>query len=136
MTNLDIITRALLKIGVINESETPSAEQGADALTELNQLMEEWDEAGIALGWCEQTDTSATAPLPPYAERGVTLRLALALAPSYGGAASVTPALIGDAEDSLKKLQRKVLLKGIVARDSRNMPQSEVAGRTFNILTG
>lgn len=136
MTNIDIITRALLKLGIINESETPSAEQGADALTELNQLMEEWDEAGIKLGWCEQTDTSATAPLPPYAERGVTLRLALALAPSYGGAASVTPALIGDAEDSLKKLQRKVLLKGIVARDSRNMPQSEVPGTSFNITTG
>ena len=65
MTNIELITKALLKLGVINESETPSAEQGIDALAELNALMEEWDEAGIRLGWSEQTDLSETAPLPP-----------------------------------------------------------------------
>jgi hypothetical protein len=136
MTNIELITRALLKLGVINESETPSAEQGQDALKELNQMLEEWDEAGIRLGWCEQTDISNTAPLPPYAERGVTLRLALALAPSYGGAASVTPALIADAEESYHKLHRKAMLKLLKESDSRNMPQAEGGVSGFNILTG
>jgi len=136
MTNIELITDALLELAVINESETPSAEQAAGALRRLNQLMEEWDEAGIRLGWCEQTDTSATAPLPPYAERGVTLKLALALAPSYGGAASVTPALGMASEEAYARILRKAMLKNLQPSDTRNMPRSEVPGGTFNILTG
>jgi hypothetical protein len=67
---------------IINESETPSAEQGSHALRVLNQMLEAWEEEGVRLGWCEQTDTSADAPLPPYALRGVTAALALELATS------------------------------------------------------
>jgi hypothetical protein len=136
MTNIELITKALLKLGVINESETPSAEQGIDALAELNALMEEWDEAGIRLGWSEQTDLSETAPLPPYAERGVTLMLALALAPSYGGAASVTEALVGDARMAYDRLHRKAMLNNLKEADSRNLPAAEGGVSNFNILTG
>ncbi len=136
MTNIDLITRALLKIGVINESETPSAEQGMDALTELNQMLEEWEETGIHLGWCEQTSTADTTPLPPYAERGVTLSLALALAPSYGGAASVSDQLVIDHRSAMSVIERKAALKNLKPRDSRNMPSAEGGGYGYNIITG
>lgn len=138
MTNIELIGRALLKLGVINESETPSAEQGIDALHELNQMLEEWEESGIKLGWCEQADAdlSNTAPLPPYAERGVTLKLALALAPSYGGAASVTPALVADAEDAFSIIRRKAALKALKPSRMDNMPASESSGYTYDIQTG
>ena len=135
-TNLDLITDALLELGVINESETPSAEQGQHALSKLNRMLEEWEELrGIRLGWCEQTDISNTAPLPPYAERGVTLRLAIALAPSYGGAASVTPALVTEADESYRLISLKSAIKNMKPLSTSNMPQSEMPGGTYNILT-
>jgi hypothetical protein len=112
-TNLQIISDALLDLGVINESETPSAEQGSHALRVLNQMLEAWEEEGVRLGWCEQTDTSADAPLPPYALRGVTAALALELAPSYGGAASASPALIAKYESGMALINRKAALKNL-----------------------
>lgn len=136
MNNIDLISDALLELGVINESETPSAEQAQHALRKLNQMLEAWEESGIKLGWCEQTDTSATTPLPPYAESGVTLRLAIALASSYGGAASVTPALIESANDAMKVIERKAALANLKTADSRNMPAAEAGASTFSILTG
>jgi hypothetical protein len=135
MTNIELITKALLKLGIINESETPSAEQATDALDELNQMLEEWEESSINLGWSEQTSTSATAPLPPYAESGVILQLALALSPSYGGAASVTPALIKQADESMRMIERKAAIKVISEADSRNLPVAEGQYRTNRILT-
>lgn len=131
-----IIGDALLEIGVINESETPSAEQGQHALRKLNQMLESWEEEGVRLGWCEQSDTSGTAPLPPYAERGVTLKLAMALAPSYGGAASVTPALIAEMTDAYGLIIRKAALKNLKPSDTRNMPKAEASNGHSNILTG
>ncbi|QIM51622.1 hypothetical protein [Hydrogenophaga crocea] len=38
-TALDIIKRAMRQIGVLSEGETPSAQQAADGLSVLNQLM-------------------------------------------------------------------------------------------------
>lgn len=130
MDIITLISDSLLELGVINESETPSAEQGAHALRKLNQMLEEWEEAGIKLGWCEQTDITNTAPLPPYAERGVTLRLAMALAPSYGGAASVSESLVAETQEAYGRIQRKTALKNIVATDTSNMPRGEGDGFT------
>lgn len=133
---ITIISDALLELGVINESETPSAEQGSHALRKLNQMLEEWEEAGIKLGWAEQSDTSGTAPLPPYAERGVTLKLTLALASSYGGAASVTPALVAEADDAYGRLLRKAMLGNVVERKTGNIAPSEVPGGVWDITRG
>lgn len=41
-TALDIITLSLKDIGVLGESETPSAEMAADSLTTLNQMLAMW----------------------------------------------------------------------------------------------
>lgn len=137
MTNIELITKALIEITVIGETQTPSAEQGQDALTKLNQMMESWEVLdGIKLGWHEQTDISETAPLPPYAERGVTLSLALALASSYGGAASVTPTLIAEGQSHYNAILRKACLDNLVERRSDNMPRAEGGVSTFNIQTG
>jgi hypothetical protein len=136
MINIDLIKDALLEIGVVNESETPSAEQASHALRKWNQMMEAWEESGLKLGWCEQTDTSATTPLPPYAESGVTKKLAIALAPSYGGAASVSPLLIEEAREAMMVIERKAALTNLREADTRNMPLAEGGTNTFNILTG
>jgi hypothetical protein len=138
VTNVELIRRALLEIGVIAGSKTPSAQQAQDALVKLNQLAEEWEEAGIKLGWCQQlpADLSGTAPLPPYAERGVTLKLAMALAPTYGGAASVTTSLIAECLEAWGRVQLKAALKNLKPSDTKNMPRAEGQYGTENILTG
>ena len=41
-TALDLITLSLKDIGVLGESETPSAEMAADSLTTLNQMLAMW----------------------------------------------------------------------------------------------
>ena len=126
-TNIQIISDALLDLGVINESEIPSAEQGSHALRTLNQMLEAWEEEGVRLGWCEQTDTSEDAPLPPYALRGVTAALALELAPSYGGAASASAALIAKFDAGMALINRKAALKNLKPLQS-NLQASEGGG--------
>jgi hypothetical protein len=132
-TNLQIINDALLDLGVINESETPSAEQGSHALRVLNQMLEAWEEEGVRLGWCEQTDTSDDAPLPPYAFRGVTAALALELAPSYGGAASASPALMMKFESGMALINRKAALKNLQPIRAA-IAQGEGAGYGYDII--
>jgi hypothetical protein len=132
-TNIQIISDALLDLGVINESETPSAEQGSHALRKLNEMLEAWEEEGVRLGWCEQTDTSADTPLYPYAIRGVTASLALELAPSYGGAASITPALSVKLEQGMALIYRKAALKNLKPLSMSNMNASEGGGYGYDI---
>ncbi len=95
-----------------------------------------WEVQGLALGWCEQADISDSAPLPPYAERGVTLKLAMALAPSYGGAASVSPSLIAEFDEAYKVIERKCALRNLLEADTKKMPRSEGGVSTYNITTG
>jgi hypothetical protein len=132
-TNISLISDALLDLGVINESETPSAEQGSHALRKLNEMLEAWEEEGVRLGWCEQTDTSADTPLYPYAIRGVTASLALELAPSYGGAASITPALAAKVESGMALIYRKAALKNLKPLRMTNMPIGEAGRHGYDI---
>lgn len=84
MTNLDFITAALRLLNVIDETESPSAEQGSQGLRVINQMLAQWTRDGVRLGWYAQTDLQATAPIETADERGVTFNLAVELAPYYG----------------------------------------------------
>lgn len=88
-TNLTMITDALRKINVISEIDTPSAEQGAHGLRTLNQMLEAWTEDGVDLGYFEQTSTTDDCPIPKWAEKGITSKLAIDLAPTYGASVSL-----------------------------------------------
>lgn len=48
-TALDIVTRALRGLAVLDATETPSAEDGANALDHLNDMMFEWAASGVNL---------------------------------------------------------------------------------------
>jgi hypothetical protein len=84
VTNLDFITAALRLLNVIDENESPSAEQGVLGLRTLNQMLSQWARDGVRLGWYTQTDLQATAPIEAADERGVTFNLAVESAPYYG----------------------------------------------------
>lgn len=88
ISNVNLIAGALRDLGVIAETETPSAEQGATGLTNLNQMLFAWEVQDIDLGYFTQSSTSDTCPIPEYSEQGVQASLALKLAPIYGATVS------------------------------------------------
>jgi hypothetical protein len=84
MLALEIVTDALRNIGVISEIETPSAEQGADGVRKLNELMASLAEDGIDLGWVPIDDTGDTVVFPAGEVRSIKALLSANLAPIYG----------------------------------------------------
>ena len=83
-TNLDVITDALRLANIINETETPSAAQGASGMTLLNDLMSDWEEDGIELGYYPQTSQAGTIPIADKHLRGTKYNLARGVAAAYG----------------------------------------------------
>jgi hypothetical protein len=92
ITNVQLIGDALRELNVISEIQTPSPEQGAHALRKLNQMMAEWEEAGVRLEYFAQTIMSEDCPIPAYAESGVTAHLATRIAGTYGAEVSIATA--------------------------------------------
>lgn len=84
MTALEMVTRALRLSGVIDEIQDPSAEQGADGLTTLNEMLGQWDRDGIKLGWQVVSALSDTLPLEFQDRRAVRFNLAVEIAGEYG----------------------------------------------------
>lgn len=103
-TVLQIVTDAFCIIGVIGETETPSAEQGQVGMEVLNDLLADWAADGVDLGYYPQTNLANTAPLQDADVRGVKLCLAGELASRNGIALSPeTAALIDSAYAKLVK---------------------------------
>src|SRR3972149_3026504 len=82
-TNIAVITDALRLLGVVSETETPGADQGAHALGRLNRMLAQWTEDDIELGYFAQSLTTADCPIPDWAERGVISKLAQDLRAVY-----------------------------------------------------
>jgi hypothetical protein len=119
-TNLTLIEDALRDINVLSEVDSASAEQGSYALRKLNQLMEVWKENDIDFGWFAQTQTTATAPVPDWAEAGVTVALSIACAPKYGATVSRELAVIADV--TIGMIKRKCISEKLENADMSHMP--------------
>jgi hypothetical protein len=96
VTNLQIISDALRSLNVINETETPSADQGSLCLRELNQMLAGWEVLDVTLGYFPQNATSDTCPIPPWAEKGVKYKLALEIAHHFGADPSISVIAMAD----------------------------------------
>ena len=83
-TNLDVITDALRKANILNEREIPSSAQSESGLTLLNDMMSDWEEDGIELGYFPQTSNADTFPVEDKFLRGVKYNLARGIAGDYG----------------------------------------------------
>jgi hypothetical protein len=133
-TNLEVITDALRDLNVIGEIESPSAEQGAHALRQLNDLLEAWTEDGIDLGYFEQSLTTADCPIPKWSERGVKAKLSEALAPTYG--VSIGPELARKIADGYAMVLRKTLVEAATPADMSHMPTGSGRKGIFDIESG
>lgn len=78
IANITLITDAYRLANIIDGTESPSAEQGAQGLRWLNDMMLNWERDGIKLdqGWWVQTDLQAEAPLSDANLWGVKFNLA------------------------------------------------------------
>lgn len=120
ITNVQLITDALRALNVIRESQTPNANQQANVLRFLNQMMFAWEADGTVLGYFEQTTPSDTCPIPQWAEMGVTYMLALAIAGDYG--ADPLASVIKRADDGYQTILRTVENLKLEGADMRHLP--------------
>lgn len=133
MTNSDLITGALRLLGVLNEVQTASAEQGAHGLEALNQVMAEWESDGIDIQYYEQNDITQETPIPMNARAAVKYFLAFALAPEYGRA--VTPEMRETGAKFYNTLVKNTVLDGM--RESvTSMPRGEGWYSDYDIERG
>lgn len=87
----DLVRRALLEIGVIATSETPTADQQADGLSELAMLADTEQQRlnTVISGWpSEMEPFTALDAVPGYWLHFLQLALALAVSAGYGVSAS------------------------------------------------
>ena len=135
-TNLEIIETALRDINVIAETESASAEQGQTGIRKLNQMMALWKISSKDLGYFAQSDTTATIPIPDWAEAGVAASLGLFLAPKYGATISIEDAAIITASENA--ITRTVIVNRQTNTDMTHLPigAGHFYGDRRNILTG
>ena len=108
-SNLELVTYAYQKIGVVDENSSPTAEQGQVGLNVVNDGLLNEAADGMRLGWWTQTDLSATAPLRPEDVFGVKLLLARWLATHYGITIQ-NPQLLEDITEAKRQLVKRSIL--------------------------
>lgn len=122
-TNLEIITDAFIETNIFAAGESIPAADAQLALRRLNQLMAEWKEEGIDLGWVRQDTLGDTAPVPEWAERAVYTSLALQLLSAYQQPVSSTLAVIAsEAKNAVVGRLQNLKLQGV---DMSHLPLGE-----------
>lgn len=107
MTLIELLKKSLLKIGVVDITQAPDAEQGVEALSSLNMMLALWREDGIDLGWYPQTDMDAVVPLKEAYQMAVISNLAIFMAPDYGAQTSAElQAIASSTYDAMAKAAR------------------------------
>lgn len=82
-TYSETIQNALQLIGVLTETESASAEQAADGLVVLNDMMALWESVGVNVGHVPSATPSDTMVYPAKARLAIKANLGLALCPHY-----------------------------------------------------
>lgn len=133
-TNSDYITRALKKIGVLAESESPSAEQGSDALVVMNDMFAVWESEGIDVGWKPSASTTDTIDFHPAVREAVVTNLAARLCTDYAREPSAVLATL--AVRTYEKLLREAINAKVRGVPMWHIPLGEGRMDSGNILTG
>lgn len=123
MLVLDLVTGSLRSIGVIGETQTPSAEQGQSAVTALNDLMASYEEDQIELGWNPKATTADTVELPLGHVEAIKSLLAMKLAGDYG---VDPPVSVADAASrGYKRLLRMAIQMAMQTTRLNNVPRGD-----------
>ena len=131
-TNGDFISSSLRLLGVLMETESASAEQGATGLVALNDLMADLSASDIDLGYAPQSDPTANCPISIEYRQSVKYLLAVLLAPIY--TRPVGPVVAAFAEAGKNKLLRDAINRNLTPVRT-DLPRSEARRYGYNILT-
>ena len=113
MATAEVFVRsALLKVMKIGAEQPIQSQDAQDVLTELNDLMLEWEGTGIQLGFTVLTGLGDEVTIPAFANSAVKHHLAIRISPEYGR--SVHPATALAAKDALDALLNAIVSVGPV----------------------
>jgi hypothetical protein len=132
MTTLQYVSDALKILGVIGETETPSAEQGADGVVALNDMMMFYLELGFDCGFNPQANTADSFTPPPGEREAIKYLLASRLVNQYPSNPMPQTAMMIAAEAS-DRWRRKGMLNQVQSIKP-GMPLGYAT--SYNILTG
>lgn len=107
-TNLQMVTFAFQKAGIVDETQSPTAVQAANGLQIMNDYLADQAADGMRLGWFPQTNLAATAPLKDADIHGVKLLMTAQFALSYGVKIE-DPVLIASIEGAERRLVKRSL---------------------------
>ena len=131
MNLIDLVTDSLRRATIIGQTATPSAEQGQDAVTKLNDLMASLLGDGIDFGYNPKATTADTIELPLEHVMTVKAMLVVAVCNGYG----IEPPAVeaGIARSGYKRLLTQAIYSE--ARETRtdNAPMGSAFSRTVNI---
>lgn len=129
MTANGFTTAALRLLGILDETESPSAEQGETGRLTLASMMGDLQGDGIDVGFAPVGDVSAETSINRECWQAVTYLLAVHLAPMY--TVAIPDIVAQRAADGLNKLRRIGLYQSMTPVES---PLPGMGG-TYNILT-
>lgn len=133
MTVVDFITDVLRQLAIISEIETPSAEQGQDAVTKLNDLMAELETDEIVFGYNPKATTAEDIVLPDGDKAGVKAMLGTRLCEGYG---LPVPPLMAALADSWYKRALRNAVYSSMQRTANDAPSGENNRYRWDIVTG
>lgn len=137
MTTINtLVSDSLRLLGVMGETDSLSSEQGSLGLRVINRMLEQWTEEGVELGWFEQSDGTASAPLPKWSEMGVVSKLAQAMR-AYYPASTLENWVMNDDLNGYGTLLRRVIQDQLEGADMTHMPSgSGKFGSGWDITSG
>lgn len=131
MLVVDLITDVLRQLVVISEIETPSAEQGQDAVTKLNDLMADLAEDGISRGFNPKATSAEDLALPDGDKAGIKAMLGVRICEGYG--LPVPPVMGAMAEAWYRRALRNALHISM-RKGCTDAPSGEQQSYRWNIL--
>lgn len=123
-TNADFIGDALRLLGVISETEAPTAEQGETSLRALNDLMQEWKELGLEIEFGYAELLSDDCEVQPALRLPVLYNLALRLHGNYP-AVTLNPTIPMMAERGYARLVRDSVNAALTEASMSQLPAGE-----------
>lgn len=104
-TGSDIVNGALRKLGVNPSDSAITGQEMLDGIESMNDMLIEWENSGIVLGFAPIADSADTVRIPRGTENAVKANLAGRMASDYSK--QIQPALaaeIGASSDNMLRI--------------------------------
>jgi hypothetical protein len=132
-TNNEFISDALKMLGVLQETESASAEQSSDGLRILNDMMANLLADDVDVGYAPQSDPTIDNGINTEDRQAIKYLLAVHMAPHYDRPVSATVGVF--ASDGMNKLLRNAAIRNPI-ESAQTLPRGDAQGVWWDIQTG